>query len=120
MKEVIFSEEELRKKCLEWQKILRLQDWDIRTSIARQREFNTTESNAEIKVNLQHRIAFLRVIDPIDYNDIDPQDMEKDLVHELLHIHLWPVTEGATGPLEDVEEQAINMIAGSLIQLYRK
>lgn len=122
MNSVIFTEDELRAKCAEWQKILRLQDWDVRTSIVRAGGMKTEECNAEISVNVQHRLATLRVLDPIDYGDdnLNPQDMERHLVHELLHIHLWPFTEDLHGPLEDAEEQALNMIAGALIALYRK
>ncbi len=120
--EVIHTEDELRIKCAEWQKILRLQDWDVRTSIIRERDMVTTESNAEISVNVQHRLAQLRIVDPIDYGDdnLNPLDMERYLVHELLHIHLWPFTESLEGPFQDAEEQALNMIAGALIELKRR
>jgi len=119
--EVIFTEEQLREKCAKWQRILRLQDWNVRTSIVRERDMRTSGGNAEISVNIQHRLADLRLLDPIDFNpnDHNPQDMEQHLVHELLHIHLWPFTEELNGPLADAEEQAINMIAGALIRLHR-
>lgn len=122
MSAVIYTNEELRAKCAEWQKILRLQDWDIRTSIVRAREMQAEDSNAECKVNIQHRLAQIKIVDPVDFHtdELNPQDMERYLVHELLHIHLWPFTENLEGPLEDAEEQAINMIAGALIQLHRK
>ncbi len=118
---VIFTEEQLRQKCEDWQRILRLQDWDVRTSIVRARDMRTKESNAEITVNIQHRSATIRIIDPNDYDreNVNPQDMERHLVHELLHIHLWPFTDELTGPLADAEEQAINMITGALIRLHR-
>lgn len=122
MNPVIYTEDELRAKCAEWQKILRLQDWDVRVSIVRENQMLTKESNAEINVNVQHKLARLRVIDPIDYHpdNLNPQDMEKSLVHELLHIHLWQFTEELEGALQDAEEQALNMITDALIKLYRK
>jgi hypothetical protein len=121
LNEVILTEEQLRAKCAEWQKVLRLQDWDVRTSIVRRSVFTNAETNAEISVNVQHRIAQLRMLDPIDYDplNVNPQDMEKSLVHELLHIHLWTFTVDLDGSNKDAEEQAINMIAGALIALKR-
>jgi hypothetical protein len=120
--EVIYTDEQLLEKCLEWQKILRLQDWDVRISIVRQSGFTNAESNAEISVNVQHKLAQLRILDPIDYDhsSVNPQDMERSLIHELLHIHLWAFTTDLEGPFVDMEEQALNMIALGLIGLYRR
>lgn len=120
--EVIYTEEQLREKCSEWQRILRLQDWDVRTSIVRERDMVTKDSNAEISVNVPHRLAQLRMLDPIDYSldCLNPQDMERSLVHELLHIHLWTFTTDLSTTLQDAEEQAINMITNALISLYRR
>lgn len=120
--EAILNEEQLREKCAEWQRILRLQDWDVRTSIVRASGMKMEDCNAEISVNVQHRLATVRILDPIDYGDdnLNPQDMERHLVHELLHIHLWSFTENLQGPLADAEEQALNMIANALIGLYRR
>ena len=118
---VIFTKEALREKCSEWQKILRLQDWDVRTSIVRERDMVTKESNAEITVNLQHRLAHMRIIDPVDFSPDNtyPQDMERNIVHELLHIHKWPFTVNLPDHLQEAEEQAINMITAALIRLHR-
>lgn len=120
--EVILTEEQLKQKCAEWQKILRLQDWDVRTSIRRAADMKLKDANAEISVNVQHRLADITVLDPIDFGkfELNPQDMEKSLVHELLHIHNRTFTIGLNEQLQDAEEQAINMVAGALIQLYRK
>jgi hypothetical protein len=123
LKAVIFSEDELRAKCAEWQKILRLQDWIINVSIVRERDANLKGCNAEIHVTLPNRIARIHILDPIDYDPTNalPQDMEQYLVHELLHIHLYPITgQFREGPLQIAEEQAIEAISKGLIALVRK
>ncbi|MEK4236454.1 hypothetical protein [Paenibacillus sp. FSL H7-0714] len=122
MKSVIFTEEQLKEKCAEWQKVLRLQDWDVKTSIERGRDMNLPNSNGVITVQEEHRSANIRILDPLDYSpdELHPQDMEKILIHELLHIHLFPMTKDYEGYLATAEEQAINMIAGALVGLARK
>ncbi|OKP91318.1 hypothetical protein [Paenibacillus sp. P32E] len=121
MEAVIFTEEQLKTKCVEWQKVLRLQDWDVKTSIKRARDMNL-DANGVITVHLEHRLASIRILDPLDYSpeELHPQDMEKILVHELLHIHLFPMTKDYEGHLATAEEQAINMITSSLIELSRR
>lgn len=122
MLEVVLSEDKLQEKCFEWQKILRLQDWKVNVAISRERDFSNKDSDAEIGVNVQHKTAKIKIIDPVDRapESPNPQDMEKALVHELLHIHLWQLTEDNKGLLVDIEEQALNMITEALIQLYRR
>lgn len=120
LQEVIFNQSQLEDKCVEWKKILRLQDWIVDLKIARERDFVLKDANAEISLNEEHKLAFVKILDPVDF-DIDqlsPQDMEESLVHELLHIHFWPLRVG-TGD-NTAEEQAINMIAGALVGLYRR
>lgn len=124
MDAVIFTEDQLREKCAEWQKILRLQDWIINVSIRRQRDFETgKESNAEILPSLMKRMATIRIVDPVDYPEgfSEQQDMELSLVHELLHIHLFPLFADREDEMRRVaEEQAIEAISRGLIVLKRQ
>jgi hypothetical protein len=118
---VIFTEEKLREKCAEWQKILRLQDWIINVRICREWDMLSSDCNAEIEIVLPKRMATIRVLDPVDYPDnlSEDQDMELSLVHELLHIHFWPFTERLDGLHQVAEEQAIEAISRGLVELYR-
>lgn len=119
---VIYTKEKLRDKCAEWQKVLRLQDWDIKTSIERERDMKIANCNGVITINEEHRSATIRILDPLDYSPDEPypQDMEKTLVHELLHIHLIPMTKDYEGHLAVAEEQAINMMTSGYIELARR
>jgi hypothetical protein len=122
-KEVILTKDELRQKCAEWQKILRLQDWIVTTKISRERDMEESDRNAEIEANLPKRMATIRILDPVDYppNLVEEQDMELSLVHELLHIHLFPLFADREDEIRMVaEEQAIEAISRGLIELSRK
>ncbi|GIO33249.1 hypothetical protein J2TS6_43900 [Paenibacillus albilobatus] len=123
MQEVILTEEELRAKCAEWQKILRLQDWIVDVGISRRRDMNLENAQAEIVPSLQKRMASVRILDSVDYppDCSEPQDMELSLVHELLHIHLFPLFADREDEMRLIaEEQAIEAISRGLVYLYRK
>lgn len=117
MKEVILTEEQLVAKCKEWQVVLRLQDWDVKAGIFRERDM-AIGGEGECDWNLTRKIASIRILDPIDYPEgaMIPMDMEDTLVHELLHLHFAPFfnEEKSTE-----QEQAINSITNGLISLAR-
>lgn len=122
MQEVILSNEELRTKCAEWQKVLRLQDWIVDVGISRSRNMKMERCQAEIEPCLPKRMASIRILDPVDYprDSAEPQDMELSLVHELLHIHLFPLFADREDEMRMVaEEQAIEAISRGLIALKR-
>ena len=119
-KALIFSREELEKLCREWQGILRLNDWDITILIDRKYNFELTNVWGECKAFLCDKEAFIRIIDPIDINSLFRFDMEELLIHELLHCHFKPF-EAEDGTLEDkLQEQVIQTLAKSLLNLKRK
>lgn len=120
---VIYTEEQLKAKCAEWQKILRLEDWTIFTGIYRSRDFKTENSQAEIEPFLLKRMAKIRILDPVDYEPTcwTPQDMEISLVHELIHIHLFQLFADREDESRQIaEEQAIEAISRGLVDLYRR
>lgn len=119
---MILTEQELKEKCLEWQKILNLQDWDIKPGIYRNSRFETVGSQAECNWVLKKKMATIRIVDPVDYpNNIQwPQDMEQSLVHELVHLHIAPFDESKSGSLEEIMmEQATDLIAKAMVKLKR-
>ena len=113
---VILTQEELERLCREWQKILRLQDWDIKVKICRQNDM-TPDSQADSTWTLPKKTAIIRLCDPIDYIDVAwPQDMERSLVHELLHLHLAPIDDFEPGTIKDILlEQAVDAMSKALI-----
>lgn len=117
MEEVIFTEEQLRQKCLEWQRRLRLQDWIVKVRMCRQHEL-PVGSLAHVHYVVEKKMATVRITDPADYppDSMFPYDMENSLVHELLHLHFAPLT-GDESSVE--EEQAIECITSGLLTALR-
>lgn len=120
--------EALRDRCEYWQRILRLQDWDVDLEIVRQRVVGRDTMGDCTRATLK-RVARIRILDP---RDIDGQDMmtpaeahdwELTLVHELLHLELhdafpkgWP--DG--GAEELAMERAIDALSKGLVRLERR
>ena len=117
---IIANNEELQVKCEEWQKILRLQDWNVVAKIKRQSGVKEN-SQAHCSWTIQNKQATVIILDPIDYpEDLSfPQDMEHSLVHELLHLHFCPFDDEVDTPKEIAIEQAVDLIACALIKLHR-
>lgn len=85
----LLSIEELEALLFEWQGRLCLTEWDIAVKIVRRSEFGEEDNQADITYNKLSAQAIIRILDPIDWdNDLFNQDMEKALVHELLHL-MW-------------------------------
>ena len=80
--------------CRVWQKILRLEDWDIEIELARYHQLGEL-TRADVSSYPPKGHAVIRLIQPGD--DIpDPQprrSTEYSIIHELLHLHLGTFTE---------------------------
>lgn len=117
----ILTIEELEQKVVEWQKRLRLQDWHIKTAIVRQNSDEYMENKcAVVNWTLANKQATIKLIDPIDYPETTrfEYDMEKVLVHEMLHLHISPLTETETEEAQYIlMEQAVESLATSVVDL---
>ena len=102
--------------CREWQARLRLMDWDIHCEIVR--GFRLTDAVAEVESLDTKRTAWVRVMHPADYNPSWqlPQDPERSIVHELLHLVVSPL---APGEESLAEEQVVHALSGTLVNLHR-
>lgn len=117
----------LRDRCEVWQRILRLQDWDVQLEIVRQHVLSDGRLG-ECALGNNVRKARIRILDS---RDIDGQDMmdhdeawdwELTLVHELLHVHMHDVTPDghkAGSPEQIANERAVDAISKSLVMLAR-
>lgn len=112
--------DQLRERLAYWQKVLRLQDWDIQIEIARMPQFTSPDRAAEIHIHYTHKRAFIRILDPEDYSynmvPWDPQDMEMSLVHELMHIYFYPAQDHMT---YHELEQAVHSLATAFVGMER-
>lgn len=124
MTEVLLTDVQLQERLAYWQEKLRLQDWIIEVKFARAREMDG-EYAAQVNWTLSKKMASVKILDHIDFpNDVmGARDMENDLVHELLHLHLAPISDHFGNGSElysTFEEQAIESIASGLINSERK
>lgn len=116
------TQEQLDEALLEWQKTLRLQDWQIRARLVRGRDMFTEESAASVRWTFPKKMATIQLLDPADYepNIEFPQDHEISLVHELLHLHYAGFDETENGSVEHaLLEQSIEAISTALVALKR-
>jgi hypothetical protein len=85
----LLSVNELEALLFEWQNQLCLTEWDIALKIVRRSEFGEEDNQADITYNESTGQGIIRILDPVDWdNALFNQDMEKGLVHELLHL-MW-------------------------------
>jgi len=81
---------------------------------------HTQQGNCSPSVN--KKMAQIRIVTPSDYDNPEwPQDVEKTLVHELLHLHTMSFTEEQPSkyPLM-LEEQMVDALALAFVGLKRK
>lgn len=119
---MVYTEEELRTLCAEWQKVLRLQDWEATVTYARYWEFDGSYVGRNGYL-LSSKTADIKLLDPLDHgnpNFIEKADTEVDLVHELVHLHFAPfMSDEKNSPIHTAQEQAIDLLAKALVSLKR-
>lgn len=115
------TDDQLNQACAEWQKVLGVQDWDVKCCIKRSRDMNMQEAQAECQWTIQNKQATINICDPVDYPPHEwEQDMEDSLVHELMHLHCAPFDDFERFSAEDTAlEQMIVKTSGALIRLKR-
>ena len=120
------SQAEVDEALAYWQKVLRLQDWDILARVTRQSEMNCTDASATCQVVMFRKQAQIKLLDPTDYDRaLWKQDHEESLVHELLHLHYEPLfwaqpEKDRNDNWKVAEEQAICSIASGLVARKRE
>ena len=105
----------LSKVASKWQKILRLQDWQVDIDFYRARDFTNADALGECTFNINSREGFIKILHPTDYDG--DYDLEWIVVHELLHLHFadWTAKNNYECPVSG--EQAIDSIAQALTRL---
>jgi hypothetical protein len=113
---------DLQGTCAEWQRILKLQDWDISSvKIVSSREMGNLTQTGSISWDIAHMVASIKLISPEDYPgdaaQFFPYSMEETLVHELLHLRFAGFDVDSDSPEGLAQEQAINALAHALVTL---
>lgn len=116
------TDAELQAACEHWQKVLRLQDWDVKCFIARADDLDGDYTAGEVDWTYMNKQAVIRVVDPQDWPDDTnwDQDMEETLVHELLHLHAATFDTFKRGGAKHAGlEQMIVAVSEALVALHR-
>lgn len=111
------TQKDLESLCREWQKRLRLQDWNIAVKLLRQYDMPPIRGSIDWTYGL--KAAVIRVLDPIDYDPswVDRSDPEQTLIHELLHLHFACLDPDQKGSEQREFEQGVELIAMALFDL---
>lgn len=120
----VWTDRELNGYVTKWAEILNLRHWDIKIRWARNFE-GMEDANGHCRWVLQKLAAVIRIQARVD-NDPDipwEHDVERTVVHELLHLHFAPLEEDhwKQGSMKNCElEQTINLVTDALIHLDRR
>lgn len=109
------NQKQARKLCREWQKELRLQDWDISIAVVPQHEMGS-DNRGDIAMKMELRVAHICIVKE-SHTTWQPRfGPEQTIVHELLHPHFQPFWDDS----KELEmEQAIEAIAAALVSAKR-
>lgn len=118
---VIQSEAEAMKVVERWQKILRVQDWDIRIHRGRNRDGDGVY--AQIRTYRTLGTAKLFLVDWIDISETaDPSwfDQEQAIVHELVHVAMDNLEDPERDtPQYNAMERFVDQMACTLVKMDR-
>lgn len=121
------TDEQLKSLCKLWQKRLKLQDWQISARVVGSEEMR--DSLGDCVVYQDTKCALVRVIDPAGIDETHPYysrfpengNLEKILVHELIHILLDPFFDpDAEDFRRTAQEQLMDQMATVLHEAYGK
>lgn len=117
------DEPQLQERLAHWQKLLRLQDWDVDIKIVRRHAMPKATSLAGAQIDRYRRVKIL-LLDPVDWHPDDwpaDRDLEISLVHELLHCVFYDAGSPKEDSPEDLAlERAVEATALALITLDRQ
>ncbi len=122
---IILSEPELKARAEYWQQVLGLQDWNIQVEILRERDLRLDDAAAETCIKFIQKVAIIRLIDPLDYGEgterfIIAQNMEKHLLHEMLHIFFSNIEDDIGEYHAKLLHQHIDVLAGIFYRIAKQ
>lgn len=114
----IYTEAQLNQLCKEYQKLLRLQDWNVEVKLVDQ--FTIPENEGIITRHLSTKQACISIPSPETFASAvsAEQDMLYCLLHELIHLHFPGAIEKRFEEMEhDLFELGINCLAWAIADL---
>lgn len=90
-----------------YQRQLRLLDWDISVEFCSLRDMPDNAIGC-IRIDDRRTSATMRILRPEDWSETETDDIDGVIVHELLHIILWPLRQEHDELI--VQEKIINRL----------
>lgn len=123
------SDEQLKSLCRLWQKRLKLQDWRIAVFLADSGEMNGAQGDAHFQ--REKKLGVIRILRPEAFDETDQYhkafpdvfDVERTLIHELLHAPLdglFETEENTEQHKHDAQEQCVEQLTDALYAAYGK
>lgn len=110
---------DLEKLLKKWQHILDLDNWTIKLTDNCTIE-DIGENSGYCDYDELHKCAVIYILDEKQYGDrILPLDIEKTLVHELLHIKFWFLDKSESIVQNRLVHQLIEDMAKALVSIKR-
>ncbi len=116
----------LQKECELWQQKLRLQDWNVEVRLCRLNQL-PEDSIACIQHYTERKDAVLKVLSPMDiplvkdeFLGTEAANYDLSLVHELLHLHLIPLSDYSNESRRMAEEQIVNTLSRTIVHAYEQ
>ena len=115
--------DDLVSKMALWQKRLRMQDWRFEVTVGRRSKAPTTISPTCAgcaRWDTHERMAYIYLVEADDLGKLDAPylDMERTLVHELVHV-LFAMAASQDDQQGPGWEQACNAVADALLQAWK-
>lgn len=114
----------LQKECELWQKKLYLQDWNIEVKLCRLNEM-PHDALAAIQHWEERKDARMYLLAPCDiplvqdkFLGTEAANYDISIVHELLHLHLLPLSDYENEPKRIAEEQTVNLLSRAFVKAY--
>jgi hypothetical protein len=107
-------------KLVEWKHRLTLDEWKVSIVLTKRAALKPNTLGG-IRWDKKKKTAVISVMHPADYEVSEQamlKDMEETVVHELIHLKLSALSRSEAS--RSSEEEAVNGIAGALLQLERE
>lgn len=107
-----------------WQKALELEDWRIKIDLCTwdQMMMDQEPVQGSVSISANRREAVIAILDPGHYPIDTPfeQDLTITVVHELLHVKMWPVfPDPPDDDASNAEKVSYNLAEGMIQSLAR-
>ena len=117
----IYSETQLNQLCKHYQKLLRLEDWNIEVQLVHQSTM--PKANGRLEYDPGYKAAILKIPTPDSYNTdqigYPQQHMLHGIIHELVHLQFGVIDSYLPDDSEvsdQLYEQGVNLIANVLVE----